>query len=439
MTLNRIQYAIRADRAAAILILSGVVLRVLWAIARPGQRADGEAFRVASAIAGGRGFADAYGQGQGPTAHLSPISPSIGGFIYGLFGIASPISEFVLTCWAIALAVTTFVLLYRSFAHIGVPQSVRWVGLALALLLPSYFSGEVVDFRLWDGGLAACLAAAFLERLTSAIAREQALPREKRNAARIPAILAAILTFVNPPLGLCAAMCLVVDGLGRLPMRRNIEGMGFAVAVLALMAVPWGLRNQAALHSFIPFRSNAGLELALANYPQHVDANESEDELVRRLLEIHPSASRAAFARVKKVGEVAYAQEQGAGALQFIEHSPVKALTIWMRHIREWLWPSTWRFAPHQDSKIGIARAWMVRLVSLGALAGLIVLTRRRVSMAIYPAILTLGLIVVMSPFEPVARYTYVVYPTLCFLSACALIPFAARMPAWAARRMGRV
>ena len=52
---------------------------------------------------------------------------------------------------------------------------------------------------------------------------------------------------------------------------------------------------------------------------------------------------------------------------------------------------------------------------------------------------LTLGLIAVMSPFEPVARYTYVVYPTLCFLAACALIPVAARAPAWVTRRASRI
>ena len=75
----------------------GFIERVVFMLSRKTSGAAGEAFNVARAIAQGRGFADAYQIGQGPTAHLLPVSPMIGGMVYRLFGVNSNLSELILS------------------------------------------------------------------------------------------------------------------------------------------------------------------------------------------------------------------------------------------------------------------------------------------------------------------------------------------------------
>ncbi|MFL6788142.1 MAG: hypothetical protein ACJ8FC_05730, partial [Sphingomicrobium sp.] len=72
------------DLPLILLLLSGgLILRLFWVdrlLGGPGvfQHA-GEATLIAQALADGRGFADAYFPGSGPTAHLSPAVPLIPG------------------------------------------------------------------------------------------------------------------------------------------------------------------------------------------------------------------------------------------------------------------------------------------------------------------------------------------------------------------------
>ena len=118
-------------------MLLGAAERMAWNLLRPDLGGEGEAMNVALAVADGRGFADAYQLGQGPTAHLLPISPGIAGVVYFLFGPQSKLAEFVLSLWAIGLAIGTYALLYRAFGHLDVPRRLRLVGLAMGCLAPT--------------------------------------------------------------------------------------------------------------------------------------------------------------------------------------------------------------------------------------------------------------------------------------------------------------
>src|SRR5476651_1525958 len=81
----------------SLLLLVGIAERSLWNLIRPGIGAPKyEAFNVAAALANGFGFADTFRAGQGPTAHLLPISPAIAGSLYAVFGIQAWPAEFLL-------------------------------------------------------------------------------------------------------------------------------------------------------------------------------------------------------------------------------------------------------------------------------------------------------------------------------------------------------
>ncbi len=382
----------------------------------------GEAMNVAIALGEGRGFAGAYGPGHGATAHLLPLGPALAGFVYRWLAPRSLAAEAILACWSIGLAIGTYALLYRAFGYLRIPRPARLGGLAVVMLAPAYFTVETVDFRVWEGGLATFLAGLFLERLLVAHARLAEPPvSAHRRAMRFPLApiaCASLLFFVNPPLGGSAFLCLVVFGLARLPIRANIVGGTIAAGLLSVAIVPWTIRNYHMLGAFVPLRSNAGLELALANNPEMLEATDQSAAMEHRLLAIHPTANPQARMVVMRIGEVAYADRRGVEAKAWIVAHPGDAARLWLRHGRQMLLPDRW-MTDSRHTLVGRVRTVFLKLVGAAGVAGLVLLLARRWREgAIYPAILVLFTTLLLVPFQPVARYTYVLYPALCFLSA---------------------
>jgi hypothetical protein len=401
-------------RAPVLLAAAGVVERVAWTLLQPAHGAMGEAMNVAVALGEGRGFAGAYGPGHGATAHLLPLGPGLAGLVYHWLAPRSSAAEAILSGWSIGLAVGTYLLLYRAFGYLRVPRPARLAALAVGMLAPAYLTIETVDFRVWEGGLATFLAALFLERLLAAHRR-----LSERRADRLPLtpiVCACVLFFVNPPLGASAFICLSVLGLTQLPMRANIVGGVIAVGLVAAMVVPWALRNDRVLGTVVPLRSNAGLELAIANNREMADATDPAAALEHQLLAIHPTANLQARREVQRIGEVAYANRRGDEARAWIAANPAAAARLWLRHARQMLFPDRWMTDP-RHSRAGAIRAVFLQIVGLGGLIGLAVLcTRRWSDGAVYPAVMVLMTTLLLAPFQPVSRYTYVLYPTLCFL-----------------------
>ncbi len=397
-----------------LLAAAGIVERVAWTLLQPTNGAMGEAMNIAVALGEGRGFAGAYGPGHGATAHLLPLGPALAGLVYHWLPPRSPTAEAILACWSIGLAVGTYLLLYRAFGHLRVPRPARLAALAVGMLAPAYLTIETVDFRVWEGGLATFLAALFLDRLLVAHRRLSERPADRFPLA--PIGCACVLFFVNPPLGASAFACLTVLGLTRLPMRANVIGALISVGLVAAMVVPWTLRNERALGTLVPLRSNAGLELAIANNREMADATNPATALEQRLLAIHPTANLQARREVQRIGEVAYANRRGDEAKAWIAANPTAATRLWLRHVRQMLFPDQWMTDP-RHSRAGAIRAVFLQIVGLGGLIGLALLGARRwKDGAVYPAIMVLMTTLLLAPFQPVSRYTYVLYPTLCFL-----------------------
>ena len=418
-SMNRIRWIIVA------IILLGIIERVLWNGMRTTTGAEGEAFNVARAIAEGRGFADAYRIGSGPTAHLTPVSPLIAGGVYRLFGVRSLPSEMLLATWSIGLALGAHLLLYRAFGRIGVPRDLRLGALAWGCLAPTYISQEAVEFRVWEGGLATFMIALFLDRLTALEAHYAAGVRARSRPALTAAALGGALFLINPPMGLGAIACLALVAWRRLSLGATAATAATGAATIALLVAPWAIRNERVLGAPVPLRSNAGLELALSNYDGAETVTDQRLAYLDRIDAVHPTISDAGYRRLRAVGEVAYADALGDEALDWMARHPGRVTVQAVDHMREMIFPSVWKFDPVGQSRASWFKVPLARLAGIVGLLGMLVALARIGGGASYPAIYMTTVIVLMSPFQPVVRYMYVISPVLVNFMACAglLVP----------------
>lgn len=408
------QAALRSGRWIWASLAIGILERIIWAMTRDTGFATGEAAQVAVAVAQGRGFADAFAVGQGPTAHLLPISPAIAGGVYAILGIQTKAAEAVLLVWAMALTLGAFWLFAQSMAKAGGSRAAMTAAFAILCIVPLYSSTEAFDFRVWEGGLALMLAGVMLMLLLDA-ERE----RHWRYFSFWLAVLPAAIFFVSPPAGLAAiaAWALFVW------RHRRSGGLWRRAAALALaLAVligPWTARNMMVMGHPIWLRDNLGLELAIANHPAAVDPASARAALDRRIDEIHPFASPAAFRALQAAGgEVAYSKLLGARTMLWMRAHPADVATIWLRHLREMIFPDKGPFMTAHGKALPVFRAAMVDLLAAFGLAGIVMAIRRRDSLYAYMIGFAVIPILCYVPFQPVARYLWLVYPPLTCLAA---------------------
>ncbi|NIJ21115.1 hypothetical protein FHS95_002818 [Sphingomonas naasensis] len=396
-----------------MLLVAGALERMAWNMMRTTWSAGGEAFLVANAVSEGRGFAGAYGNHTGATAHLLPISPGIGGSVYWLFGY-TPLAEVVLASWSIGLALGSYLLLYRAFGRLRVPATPRLVALAFLCLAPTYVAQEAVDFRLWEGGLAAFLSALMLEQV---LASDDDPARRSHRFAIMAT--APLLFFVNPLLGVAAFLLLLMLWAGRVRWRVLAGRGAISLALLAGLVAPWAIRNQQVLGEPVLLRSNAGLELAIAHYPGVPTHGDRYSAFMARLHAIHPLQNRDAYAKLAALGgEVAYSRALGEEAMATIRADPRHASAVVFAHVGDMITPGTWIFRLWGIEWLAPLQAALASAVGITGLAGLFVGVATRERRWLFVAIPVAVPILAVAPFQPVMRYTYLIYAPLAFCAA---------------------
>ena len=392
----------------ALVALIAIAYRGAWAMLRHTPYATGEAANVAVALAQGRGFADAFAVGQGPSAHVLPLGPMMGGLIYATFGVHSVLSEFLLFGWSIFLVACAYTLLAKCMLRLGTPKTGVLIGLALLALLPVYTTKETFDFRVWDGALGLALAATLLNLILAV--EDGAVPRGRHIWL---AILPALTFFVSPPLGLAAMLALSLflwRQRGRVRVGRICIGL---LLTAACLFGPWAMRNERMLGSAIWLRDDLGLELAVANYPaaeQPVDASAALDS---RLQAVHPRNSDQAYRAMQSAGgEVQYSRALFDTTLRWMTDHPGAVVRIWLRHAKEMLLTSPWMFQDGPPGMLAKTRSVIVALASVLGLLGLALGLRREIKTA-YVALFVLVPTVCYLPFQPISRYTWLIYPLL--------------------------
>lgn len=401
--------------AVAAAFLLGLCLRYAWAFARPAESGLGEADRVAIALASGRGFADAFRVGQGPTAHLMPVSPSIAAIIYRVAGVHTSTSTFLIATWSIGLCLTSYIFLNRAFARVGISQRGRMIALVFLCTVPVYLGQEAQVLGVWDGGLTILLVSLVLTQLTN-------LPvfRTFSAPARL-AITDSLLLFTNPLFGVAAFAATLEAARRAWTLRRALIFGAIAAACLACSFGPWAWRNSRVLGSAILTRSNGGLELSLATNPMMLTDTPHNIAFTRRIEQIHPSSSERAYAEVRRVGEVAYSRELGADAWKWIKAHPWDELRLIVLHLRNIFAPQPWIFRVWSTPNGSSIRSILASTTGLLGLAGMVfgLLTNRR-SWA-PTSIIVLFAALLFSPFQPITRYIYLFYAIFAFSAAFAI------------------
>ena len=141
----------------------GVAIRFGWTFFHGFRVNPTEAFYEAAAFAARGELADAYGPGTGLTAHLPPGMPSMVGMVYRWLGAGAPAAEFALSCISLSLVYLSFLALNAAFETLAVAPIARFGAIVLLALAPLNISLEMVEFRYWEGsvaaaGIALCLA-----------------------------------------------------------------------------------------------------------------------------------------------------------------------------------------------------------------------------------------------------------------------------------------
>jgi hypothetical protein len=400
-----------------VAVLIGLAERIGWGLSRRTPFAVGEAAEVAIALVRGRGFADAFFPGQGATAHLLPTTPAIAAGVYALLGIRTGAAEAVLLGWSLLLTFSAYLLAALAFARIGVPRRACLAAFAILCVAPVYTTAEAFEWRVWEGGLGLTLALGSLLLLQRA-----------EDGARPPgfaawrAALPAGAFFVNPVIGVAAFSGWALfawhhrrrDGLVR-------PALAAALALLLLVG-PWTVRNRVTMGEAIPLRDDLGMEIAVANHPAAVHPADFDRVFLDRLIAIQPYIHPVAQRRmIAAGGEIAYSRALGREATAWMRAHPRDVAMLWARHLREMLFTRKWLFKTAHGQRLPLIRATIVSASAVLALLGLGLAARRRDWRYLYAAAYLWVPTLLYVPFQPVVRYSWLIWPTIVCLACDAV------------------
>jgi hypothetical protein len=424
---RRVEAVLQARWLVPLVIFVGIALRTAWlALRRTIDHAGGEAVNAAVAFAQTGTLSDSFQLGQGPTAHLTPIPPLIAGVIYSAFGVMSFSSEFLLMLWSLGLTAFGSWYLFKAFEAAGTSRLALLLGLAGFWLLPMNFHLEVVMFRVWEGSLAAALAAYFIYRL---IVADQQRDTGFTEIAWL-SLVAAILFLVSPPLGLAGYAAALLLMIRTQPSRRWISIMAAAAIALAVVLAPWTIRNERVMGTLIPLRSNFGLELAIANHPAAARGGDDKQIFLERMREVHPYTSRVAYGRLQQAGgEVAYAEKLGRETRDWIAQHPTDFARLSAKHVSQFFFPPAWFYAINDNSsqavKIRQSILWALSLLGLAGVALVLMQRRRRFD---YLVIMVLVPVLPYAITQPILRYRYLTYASMMFFAAIVIAALLSRL-----------
>ena len=403
-------------RLPLALIAIGALWRLFYAVfLHSGEAGGGEAFNAAKAFAETGTIGDTYQPGQGPSAHLLPIPTLIAGSIYRLFGVGSAPAELILAALATMLVLVTFWALYRTFEELDVPRAVRLGALSFLCLVPLNVQIETMALRVWDNGYATALSSLVL----LGIVRAHRAERPSRTMVVALGLVAALLFFINPQMGLAAVCCGILLTVRRLPAADWWKVGAASALALAALVIPWTIRNERSLGEPILLRSNAGLQVAVGFHEGLNGPGSDREIFLKRYTSVHPRMSVAAYRRMQQVGgEAAYSRILGAEARQWIKNNPGTAAVAAGKHVLQILFPPPWfweRFSdPGAASKL---KAAFAGLVSIFAIVGMAWAIRRRRGFE-YPLIMFAVPALTFAMVQPTLRYRYLLFALIVNFAA---------------------
>lgn len=367
-----------------------------------------ESGNIAYSLATGGGFSSPFHIPTGPTAWMTPVYPFLLSLVMRIFGAYTFPSYLAAVALNIAFSTLTCVPIFFAGKRIGGVA----MG-ALAAWLWAVFPNAILQTyeSLWDASLDALLGAAIL---WATLALEEK-PRGARDWVAY-GLLWGFTLMTNPALGVLLPFL-----LGWVVYRNWRNGIAWVkqaaacAGVMMLCCAPWTARNYEVFHALVPLRSVMGLQLWLGNNPGTTPL---------WLGTQHPIFNATEREKYEEMGEIAYMREKKELALEYALENPRRVAELsWRRFLTVWSGGTAY---PLRDF-LARSSAWFRyvllfnSLAAIGALAGIVILWRRRSAyafpMAVAPVVYPLPYYLTL--VEP--RYRLPIDPMVLLLLAVAL------------------
>jgi hypothetical protein len=381
---------------------------------------ENETGSIAQAIATGQGYSNPFARNTGPTAWLTPIYPWLVVLAFKIFGVFTIRAFYFLVFLNIVFSSAACVPMFV----VGKRISGVGVGAAAAWLWAVYPNAVMTPFEwIWDTSLAALLSVVLLWA-TMRLAES----RRTRDWC-LYGLLWGFVLMTNPSLGSLLPF-LFAWAIYRAWWKASPRALGrpwllqpgAALAIAILCCVPWTIRNYIVFHRFVLLRSNFPLELYIGNNENYDDVHPRYPGMVTKDRETW---------RYVKMGEIPFMDEEMRKAKKFIfSHPRVEMILFYERVI------AFWGGIPNPIDKFMATDSWLARTLILcamisgtGALAGIVILMRRRsdyaIPLAVYPVIFPFLYYITHTSL----RYRHPIDPETLLLTAIACGALLGAMP----------
>jgi hypothetical protein len=319
---------------------------------------------IGSALVKGKGFSSPFGGDTGPTAWLTPVYPLLVAGVFRVFGIFTNASFFALvflnSLFSSAVCIAIFYA-GKRIGGLGVAAGAAW----LWALFPNAI---MVPFEwIWDTSLSALLGATILWA-TLELAESQRL-RDWCGYG----LLWGFTLMTNPSLGSLLPFLLgwVAYHARRKKNLRIAKPALAAAGIAVLCCVPWTVRNYVQFHRLVPLRSNLPLELYIGNNGNYA---------TRQFVWPPRITKEGELLRYFKMGETAFMDEEKRKALEFMRAHPAVVVELsGERFMKFWigLLDPVKNFLATDELLVRVLLVCNF-VAAIGALAGIVVLVRRR-------------------------------------------------------------
>lgn len=368
--------------------------------------------RAAASLARDGSIGSVYSDRSGPSAHVVPLYPLLLGAVYWLFGWNTETGRIVQELLSSAATAAGIAMLPTVARATGLSIVAGW-GAAVALaVLP--LNLWIESSGSWEQPYAAVLLLLSVILFCRLSDEHWAHRRTVMASGAIMGVAALLCPAILPGLGFMALVAFLQNR--RTP--HIVGSVALLLSIAAMVVVPWVVRNYRVFDSFVPMRSNMGLELAIGN---HDGANgrtfgTSFDDPESPMYEMHPLTSRVERLRLEQIGELRYMQEQREKALEWIAGHPAGFAWLTAQRFRLFWLPPRSLWAPASPGA-GLKAAVAVSTALL-AFAGLLwmVVRRQRYAWILVSAVIGPSVLYVITHVDP--RHRYVVFGLTTLVAA---------------------
>jgi hypothetical protein len=280
--------------------------------------------RVGRSFAETGTLANPYILPTGPTSHVLPLYPIVLGAIYRIWG-AGERGQMAQHLWGCTVSALRCALIFPLALYLSAGRRAAWIAALAGVFYISAFATEI------RGAWEAPLSALLLMGICYGAVRLVRSGRLTAGNALGYGMYVGVCALVSSPL-LALSGAMGVAGLWAFRRRlgRFVVWAGACFLIVALMMLPWALRNRQQLGRTVWMRSNFGLEFWLA---YHDGSTAGVQEADTSKPSPHPAYNPASAALVRQLGEIRYNDELKTEAWTWIQSHRAEAARLFVMHI----------------------------------------------------------------------------------------------------------